>query len=182
MTRKEVIDFLHDKCECKKGNMKNINNMIQVAKELGLKVTKNGPDDYDLREACLIDDFKKPLKMFRELPEDIPIHKAYSGVPLSLMCDWQYFCGEFNPELYCYLMNKQNGECIDFNEILILKVENCDSIEDIVRYFDYLTYLGYIVNKEDVIECYAYPRDGKRHYPTYKARGYDFPRLTPINY
>jgi hypothetical protein len=68
LTRQDVIEFLHDNYNCRKGDMKNIKDMINVGKKVGYIINKDGIDNYSMREIGVIVDFTKPLKIYRELP------------------------------------------------------------------------------------------------------------------
>lgn len=155
MTRKEIVDFLHEEYDCQKTKMKTIKDMTNVAYSVGYTVIKNGVEDYDLCETGVIVDFTKPLRINREMPA-LANNKMYNGVPLSLMINFSYYL-EFNAELWCYLMNKKNGDIIRFDEILDGQTQWCKSNLDIVKNFDVLTYLGFMKEKENYIEVYAYP-------------------------
>ena len=165
MKRQEVIDFLHKNYHCRKGKVKTIKELTEGAKYFGYKLIKNGVDNYDLYENGVIIDFTKPLKIKREIP-DLAKNKAYNGVPLILFLDWMYVGAGFNPELWCYIMNKKDNDYISFEEIKNLEIMNCKSNEKIVRQFDYLAHFGYIKEKEDCIEFYAYPSPERLEVPT----------------
>ena len=157
MTRKEVIDFLHNNCDCRKGDMKNIKDMISIGKKAGYIISKEGVDNYSMYELGVIVDFTKPLKIYRELPQ-LSKSKYYNGVPVSMFSDWNYIGVGFNPELWCYLMNKNDGDIIRFDEIIHCDTYRCETYEDIIDSFDKLVWFGYVKEKEDCIEMYAYPR------------------------
>lgn len=156
MLRQDVIEFLNKEYNCKKGDMKTIKALFEQAKGAGYELVKNGPDNYELVENGVIVDFSKPLMIRRELPH-LAASQAYNGVPVSLLLDWDAQNKGFNPELWCYLMNKNDGDQIRFDEIVNLHINNCDSYEKIVRAFDSMCFMGYMKDKRDCIECYAYP-------------------------
>ena len=163
--------------------MKNIKDMTDVAYKVGYTIKKNGVDDYTLQENGVITDFTKPLQIRRDLP-DLASNKMYNGVPLSLISDYIY-CGggEFNPELWCYLMNKKDGDSIRFGEILNLNMLWCKNISDIVNNFDSLVYLGFLKDKEDYIEVYAYPlKDVPRGPLNYRMENRTTERFAPVKY
>ena len=180
MTRKEIIEFLNFEYDCKKSDMKTIKGMIQEADRYGYNIIKNGVDDFDLREKGVVIDFTKPLKINRSVPE-LASNKMYNGVPVSMLSTLELTMN-FNSELWCYLMNKNDNDVIHFNEILQLKTKWCHDFDEIVRNFDSLAFLGFIREKEDYIECYAYPlRDniqGPYNYITNKNNT----RFAPFNY
>lgn len=157
LTRQDVIEFLHDNYNCRKGDMKNIKDMISVGKKVGYIINKDGIDNYSMREIGVIVDFTKPLKIYRELPQ-LSKSKYYNGVPLTLFTDWNYIGIGFNPELWCYLMNKRDGDIIHFDEIIHSDTYRCNNYEDIIDNFDALSWFGYIREKDDCIEMYAYPQ------------------------
>lgn len=159
MTKKEIINFLHNYYQVKKTKIKTIKDMIKIADQFGYVIVKNKPDNYTMYEKGVIVHFNKPLKINRELPK-LAASQMYNGVPLSLIVEQSCFLS-FNVELWCYLMNKNDGEFIDLNEIKNLKISWCENKEKIVRNFDNLVYLGYLREKENCIECYAYPLQDK---------------------
>lgn len=167
MTRKEIIEFLNEEYGCRKTDMKTIKEMSEVALSVGYEVIKNGVEDYELHEVGVIIDFTKPLKINRDIPA-LANNKMYNGVPISLICEMSYFLS-FNNELWCYLMNKKDGDIIHFDEILNANTLWCKSNESIVKNLDVLTYLGFMKEKKDCIEVYAYPITGNPAGP-YKYR------------
>ena len=163
MTRKEIVDFLHEEYGCRKSDMKTIKDMVSIADKYGYTVIKNGVEDYELCEKGVILDFTKPLKINRETPA-LANNKMYNGVSASLFFDLTQFMG-FNIDLWCYLMNKKDGDIIRFDEILSGSTRWCKTNADVVRNFDILTYLGFIQDKEDYIQVYAYPIKGVANGP-----------------
>lgn len=161
MTRQEVIDFLHDKMECRKTDMRSIKGMIEQANKMNYNVIKNGIDDYDLVELGVITDFTKPLKVNRKLPDLAP-NKTYGGVPVALffndICNPMSYQG-FNYELWCLLMNKNDGDFIRFDEIINLKTDRCETYDRIVRALDFLSWLGFLKEYDTCLEIKAYPSD-----------------------
>lgn len=137
--------------------MKTIKNMMDVASKVGYTIVKNGVDDFELHENGVIIDFTKPLRIHREIPDLAP-NKAYNGVPISL-CVNALYVYDFNVELWVYLMNKQDGDIIHFDEILNLKTQWCDSNEDIVKSFDNLVFMGFVKDSDEYIDVYAYPQE-----------------------
>ena len=180
MTRKEIIEFLNFEYDCKKSDMKTIKGMIQEADRYGYNVIKNGVDDFELREKGVIIDFTKPLKINRSIPE-LAANKMYNGVPVA-MFNLLEITMNFNSELWCYLMNKEDGDVIHFDEILQLKTKWCSTINEIVRNFDSLAFLGFMKEKEDYIECYVYPlRDSVQGPYKYITKEENM-RFAPFNY
>lgn len=156
MTRQEIINFLNKEYSCKKTEMKTIKALMDAAKSVGYELVKNGVDNYELVENGVIVDFSQPLVIKRDIPH-LAANQAYNGVPVGLLIDWDAQNKGFKPELWCYLMNKKDGDQIRFNEIINLGINGCDDYESIVRAFDCLCFMGYMKQKQGYIECYAYP-------------------------
>jgi hypothetical protein len=55
-------------------------------------------------------------------------------------------------------MNKRDGDIIHFDEIIHSDTYRCNNYEDIIDNFDALSWFGYIREKDDCIEMYAYPQ------------------------
>ena len=159
MTRKEIINFLHDTYGCKKTAMKTIAGLKECADSVGYVVIKKGVEDFDFWEKGVITDFTKPLRIHRDLPALSPT-QMYNGVPVGIIVNRSYFSGDtFNEELWCYIMNKKNGDIIHFDEIINLKIRDCKNYEDVLYWFDEMVYWGFIKETDDAIEFYAYPKD-----------------------
>lgn len=149
MTREDVVNFLCDKCNCYKKDIKTINLMIEAGKECGYLIIKNGVDNYDIREMCAITDFTKPLKVCRDIPPLAPT-ECYNGVPLGMFYNVNHFTTRFNYKLWCYLANKNDGSFIYFNDF-------DEEPEELAKDFDCLVSLGYLREKNDYLEFYLYP-------------------------
>lgn len=138
--------------------MRTVKDIEQIAEKEHYQVIKNSPDNYDLYETGAVLDFTKPIKINREIPP-LASHKAYNGVPLYLFT--YTFAYYINFELWCYVMNKKDGDYIHFNDILNTDIQYCKDIEDIVFNFDLLVHHGYLRERKDCLEFYAYPiKDG----------------------
>ena len=81
MNRNEIIDFLHDKCRVRKGDLRSIKAIIAAAKEEGYTVEKDGIDNFIIYETDAIKDFTKPLRIIRDIP-NLPKTECYNGVPI----------------------------------------------------------------------------------------------------
>ena len=179
MTKKEITDFLHDKYQCKKTDMRTIKDMVEVASSVGYNVIKQGVDNFDLCEKGIIMDFTKPIKLITKLPDGLPVTRVINGIPVPLLCEATYF-GRFNPELYAYLVNKKDGEHIHFNELLILKIAYCKDLQSIIWNLDELTFSGYLKEQKDCIEVYIYPYDQSDTPLNYRMQ--EVQRFAPYKY
>jgi hypothetical protein len=168
MTREEVVNFLCDKCNCYKKDIKTINLMIEAGRENGYLIIKKGVDSYDIREACAITDFTKPLKVYRNIPLLAPT-ECYNGVPIGIFYNLDHFMTRFNYKLWCYLANKNDNDYIYFSEFDEKPIE-------LAKDFDCLASLGYLREKDDCLEFYLYPLPDRIRNP-----GLD-ERLTPLKY
>lgn len=81
MKRNEIIDFLHENYNVKKGELKSIKTIIEAAKKEKYTVKKNGVDNFIIYETDAIQDFTKPLKIVRDIP-NLPKTECYNGVPI----------------------------------------------------------------------------------------------------
>lgn len=168
MTREEVVNFLCDKCNCYKKDVKTINLMIEAGRENGYLIIKKGVDNYDIRETCAITDFTKPLKVYRNIPLLAPT-ECYNGVPIGIFYNLDYFMTRFNYKLWCYLANKNDNDYIYFSEFDEKPIE-------LAKDFDYLVSLGYLREKDDCLEFYLYPLPERIRNPRLDER------LTPLKY
>lgn len=165
MTRKEIINFLHDTYGCKKTAMKTIAGLKECADSVGYVVIKKGVEDFDFWEKGVIIDFTKPLRIHRDLPA-LSTTKMYNGVPVGIIIDQMNVgLAVFNPDLWCYIMNKKDGDIIHFDEIISLKAYGCKDYENILDWFDEMTYCGFIRETEETIDFYAYPRETIKSQP-----------------
>ncbi len=169
MTREEVVDFLCDKCNCYKKDVKTINLMIEAGRECGYLITKKGVDNYDIRELNAITDFTKPLKICKDMPL-LASTECYNGVPIGVFYNLSHFMTRFSYKLWCYLANKNNGDFIYFSDFDVNPVE-------LAQDFDYLVSLGYLREKDDCLEFYLYPLNEWVRGPRL-----DDERLTPLKY
>ena len=115
MNRNEIIDFLHDKCRVRKGDLRSIKAIIAAAKEEGYTVEKDGIDNFIIYETDAIKDFTKPLRIIRDIP-NLPKTECYNGVPIMQLIEIIYHGCCFDYNAWCYLANKQSGEYINFSD------------------------------------------------------------------
>jgi hypothetical protein len=172
MTREEVIEFLCETCKSYKKDVKTIKDMIEEGRKNGYDILKCGVDKYRIKESCAIEDFRKPLKIIREIP---PLAKTecYNGVPVGLFSKMAYVCGNFDYRLWCYLANKEDGDYIHFQDFEVKP-------EVLAICFDELVWLGHLKEKEDCLEFYIYPKKDI----DYGIRGpqHEKRRVTPLIY
>lgn len=169
MTRQEVVNFLASNYDIRKKDMTTIKEMIFEAKCVGYDVIKKGVDNYEIYENCAIRDFRKPLVIHREIPEDKK-DLCYNDVPIiELWATTLMKTREFDINVYYDLMvNKKDGDK------LVIEDDNS------VKSYDFMQALGYLRETEDTIEAYACSLDcGYKDIP-YKYRNGDLKRLTPI--
>jgi hypothetical protein len=152
MTQKEIVQILHDKYGYKKTPLRNMKIITEVAEREGYVLYKRGVDNYDLIKKDYIMDFTKPLKFFREIPE-LATTEKYNGVPLGYIMELFYY-GDLDYKIWCYIMNKKDGDVLRFKEIADLGWKDCDNV---LLELDIMTYYGFLREKTDHLEVYTYP-------------------------
>lgn len=175
MTRKEIVDFLHEECSIYKKDLSTIKDIIEIGSQKGFNIIKNGIDDYELQYKCVIKDFTKPLKIYRDLPDDSNNFNTYNGVYIKRLIDAIWSGGYFNEDIWCYLANKNDGDFILFEDF-------DDSPEKIAYCFDMMSAMSYIHETDNFIEFYlygCYMGESKwcRYYLNHPEN-----RLTPLKY
>lgn len=160
--------------------MRTIKAIEEIANKENYSIIKNGPDNYDLWEKGVVVDFTKPIKIDREIPP-LASHKAYNGVPLYLFTYTPTYYINF--ELWCYIMNKQDGDYIHFKDILNVDMHWCNTIEEILYHFDLFVNYGYLRETAEYLQFYAYPINDGIHIPfNYMGAGGNVERLAPYKY
>ena len=178
MTRQEVIEFFYKNFTCKKSDMRTIKDLQELADKKAYRLIKNGPDDYNLREKYAICNFTKPIKICRDIPPLAP-WKCYNGVPVSLFTDsYEHISGD----IWCYMMNKNDGDIIHFNDFINNNIERCNNIDDVVYAFDWMTNLGFLREQDNYIVFYAYPLNEAGCYIPSQYFDKRIPRMAPYTY
>lgn len=175
MNRNEIIDFLHNKCLVRKGELRSIKAIMAAAKEEGYTVEKDGVDNFIIYETDAIKDFTKPLRIIRDIP-NLSKTECYNGVPIIQLVDYIYWGGCFSYTAWCYLANKQDGEYINFSDFGKEK----DKIE-IAKMFEVLKSHGHLEETETELVFYLYSQKsihGK--FPCYYFDNDKNLRLAPI--
>ena len=181
MTKQEIVNYFHDTFNSRKTDMRTIRGLMEVADKIGYKIVKNGVDDFQLYEKDFIVNFTKPLYLDRRLPSLSPT-KMYNGVPVELLQEYVYYGSYFNSELWCYLMNKKDGDFIHFDEIISLGTDGCKDVDSIVKNFDMLAHFGWARETDYNITIYAYPLSGSCNSPFKYIGSNEFKRFAPYKY
>lgn len=175
MNRNEIIDFLHETCKVRKGDLRSIKAIIAAAKEERYTVEKDGVDNFIIYETDAIQDFTKPLRIVRNIP-NLPKTECYNGVPVAQLIGSICYGGCFNYSTWCYLANKQDGEYINFSDF----GKEEDKIA-IAKSFEILKVHGHLEETETELVFYVYGQNSVfGRYPYhYFDYGEDL-RLAPI--
>lgn len=175
MNRNEIIDFLHETCKVRKGDLRSVKAIIAAAKEERYTVEKDGVDNFIIYETDAIQDFTKPLRIVRNIP-NLPKTECYNGVPVAQLIGSICYGGCFNYSAWCYLANKQDGEYINFSDF----GKEEDKIA-IAKSFEILKMHGHLEETETELVFYLYGQNSI--YGKYPYRYFDHDeglRLAPI--
>lgn len=150
MNRNEIVDFLHETCRVRKGDLRSIKAIVAAAKEERYTVEKDGVDNFIIYETDAIQDFTKPLRIVRAIP-NLPKTECYNGVPVAQLIESIYWGGCFSYSAWCYLANKQDGEYINFSDL----GKEEDKIA-IAKSFEILKMHGHLEETEAELVFYLY--------------------------
>lgn len=159
LNKKDTVEFLHNRSlRPNKGSMKTIANMIEVGKECGYQITKVGIDQFEILPNYFIKDYDKPIKIYKELPNDIKPDCIVDGKPWVKVyddCFNGFTSGAF--EAICYLYKLEDGDKLDPT-----------------RFKDYemalAQFLGYVREDKHIIYVYYYPRKINLGYYDWEGR------------
>lgn len=178
MTRNEIVDFLHEVFNYRKGELTSIKSIVECAAKEGYIVEKIDKDEFSIKERCAISDFTKPFMIDRAMPDNMTDWELCNGVPIAHIVAEVWYGGYFAHGLWCYMSNQIDNYHLKVEQI----VPNIyETIEDLVKSFDAMTSLGYFEETEDYIIFHMYPKRISGRFPQKYVNG-EIGRFAPIKY